>query len=322
MSIRRFVVAEESMLPGLAPGDEFVATDARLPAQGDVVAFPHPGRDDFWLVKRMAAGPGEEGGGHLLGEDEAWVTSDNLDATRADSRTLGPIPLASMWVRVTSLDAGTFGEAAILLAEEEASLGLIVDEWGLPPFRQREPGFSTLVLLILEQQVSLESGAAMFRRLLDLVDVVTTRTVLDAGDTGLRSIGVTRQKAGYLLGLAEAVSGGELDLDALPQTTEPDARARLIALKGIGLWTADAYLLSALRLPDVFPVGDRALQVGTMEALGLDAVPGPSDLETISAPWRPVRAVAARLIWHRYLSTRGRVEPPDPAAGQLMTDSA
>ncbi len=310
------------MLPGLVPGDEFVATDARRPAKGDIVAFPHPGRDDFWLVKRMAAGPGEEAGGRLLGEDEAWVISDNLDATRSDSRTLGPISFGSLWVRVTSLDAGTFGEAATLLAEEEPALGLIIDEWGLPPFWQREPGFSTLVLLILEQQVSLESGAAMFRRLLDLVDVVTAQTVLEAGDAGLRSIGVTRQKVGYLLGLAEAVSSGELDLEALPLTTESDARARLVALKGIGLWTADAYLLSALRLPDVFPTGDRALQVGAMEALGLDAVPGPEVLEALATPWRPVRAVAARLIWHRYLSTRGRVEPPDPVAGHVVIDSA
>ena len=310
------------MLPGLMPGDEFVASDSLHPAKGDVVTFPHPGRDDFWLVKRVAAGPGEMVEARVLTDDEAWVVSDNLNATRADSRTLGPIPVASLWVRVASLDAGTFGEAVALLADEEPALSRIVAEWGMPPFWQRDPGFPTLVLLILEQQVSLESGAAMFRRLLELVDVVTTEMVLDAGETGLRSIGVTRQKAGYLLGLAAAVSGGELDLEALPRAAESDARARLVALKGIGPWTADAYLLSALRLPDVFPVGDRALQVGTMEALGLDAVPGLDELEILSAPWRPVRAAAARLIWHRYLATRGRVEPPQPVAGHVVADSA
>ncbi len=320
MSIRRFVVAEESMLPALVPGEEFVATDSRPAQNGEVVAFRHPERDNFWMVKRMTAGPGEMVGDRLLAAGEAWVTSDNPDATRADSRTLGPLPVSSLWVRVTHLDAATFGEAADLLAEEEPALGVILSDFGMPPFWQREPGFSTLVLLILEQQVSLESGAAMFRRLLDLVVVVTPESVLTAGETRLRSIGVTRQKAGYLLGLAEAVSSGDLDLEALPLTDEPDARARLVALKGIGLWTADAYLLSALRLPDLFPVGDRALQVGVMEALGLGEVPDPEELETISAPWRPVRAVAARLIWHRYLATRGRVEPPDPLSGHVLAN--
>ena len=322
MSIRRFVVAEESMLPALIPGEEFVATDARRAVNGEVVAFRHPERDAFWMVKRMTAGPGEMAGDRLLAANEAWVTSDNPGATRADSRTLGPIPITSLWARVTHLDAATFGEAADLLAAEDPALGLILSDWGLPPFWQREPGFSTLVLLILEQQVSLESGAAMFRRLLDLLEAVTPERVLATGETRLRSIGVTRQKTGYLLGLAEAVSSGELDLEALARVTDTNARGRLMAIKGIGLWTADAYLLSALRLPNVFPVGDRALQVGVMEALGLGAIPDPEELEVLSTPWRPVRAVAARLIWHRYLATRGRVEPPDPAAGHVAAHLA
>lgn len=297
------------MLPTLVPGEEFVATDSRPPISGEVVAFPHPGRADFWLVKRMTAGPGDRVGDHLLGDNETWVTSDNSNLTRADSRTLGPIARDVLWARVTHLDDDTFIEAATLLGEEDPALGLIVQEVGLPAFWRREPGFSTLVLLILEQQVSLESGAAMFRRLIDLLGTVTPETVVAAGDMVLRSIGVTRQKSGYLLELAAAVTTGEIDLAALVNVGEVEARSRLMAIKGIGLWTADAYLLSALRLPDLFPIGDRALQVGVMEALGLDAVPTPEELEVLSAPWRPVRAVAARLIWHRYLAVRGRVEP-------------
>lgn len=308
------------MLPTLIPGQEFVATNSRPPVNGEVVVFPHPDRDDFWLVKRLTSGPGDSVGGRLLGDDEAWVTSDNSEATRADSRTLGPLSFESMWPQVTHLDEHTFGEAAILLGEEDPALGLILSEWDVPPFWRREPGFSTLVLLILEQQVSLESGAAMFRRLADLVGVVTPESVLSAGDLALRSIGVTRQKSGYLLGLADAVLGGDLDLPGLLIAAEADARSRLIAIKGIGLWTADAYLLSAVRLPDLFPIGDRALQVGVMETLGLGQIPEPEELELLSAPWRPVRAVAARLIWHRYLGSRGRVEPPDPMSGHLATN--
>jgi DNA-3-methyladenine glycosylase II len=320
--MHRFRVAEESMIPALVPGDEFVATDSRPPATGEIVAFPHPERPDFWLVKRLTAGPGEAVGGRVLGEWEAWVTSDNSDATLADSRTLGPLPVDSMWPRVTYLDAHTFVEAVSLLGGEDPDLGRLVDEWGVPSFWQREPGFSTLVLLILEQQVSLESGAAVFRRLLDLAGDVTPHSVLGAGDAGLRSIGVTRQKSGFLLGLAESVLTGDLDLPALRHAEEGEARSQLIAIKGIGLWTADAYLLSAIRLPDLFPIGDRALQVGIKEALDLDAVPDPEELEILSAPWRPVRAAAARLIWHRYLVTRGRVEPPDPVSGHMADDPA
>lgn len=310
--MRRFRVAESSMVPTLLPGDEFVATDSIRPRAGEVVALPHPERRDFWLVKRMVAGPGETIGDRRLGLNEAWVLSDNAMVTRADSRSLGPVPIQDLWRRVTHLDAITFAEAARMLADEDPSLNAIIEDWAIPVFWQREEGFPTLILLILEQQVSLESGAAMYRRLLELVGAVTPGSVLGVGEAGLTGIGVTRQKAGYMVSLAEAVESGTLDLPALPGLDEEEARARLLAMRGVGSWTADAYLLSALLLPDVFPIGDRALQVGVAEALGLQQIPGPNELEIISAPWRPVRAVAARMVWHLYLSRRGRSEPALP----------
>jgi DNA-3-methyladenine glycosylase II len=312
MPMRRFRVAENSMLPTLLPGEEFVASSSIRPQVGDVVALPHPDREGFWLVKRMVAGPGDSVGDRRLGADEAWVLSDNAAVTRADSRSLGPLPLRGLWPRVTRLDPTTFAEATQMLADEEPALAAIVDDWGMPAFWQRDPGFPTLVLLILEQQVSLESGAAMYRRLVDLLGVVTPGSVLGVGEAGLTAIGVTRQKAGYLVSLAYAVETGTLDLPSLQEVGEDEARARLQAMKGIGAWTADAYLLAALLLPDVFPLGDRALQVGVAEALGLEDVPGADGLEIVSAPWRPVRAVAARLVWHLYLSRRGRSEPVLP----------
>lgn len=152
----------------------------------------------------------------------------------------------------------------------------------------------------------------MFRRIADLVGEITPHSVFDAGEDSLRSIGVTRQKTSYLLDLAERIIGDQLDLSALGGHPTDVARATLLSIRGVGPWTADAYLLSALRRPDTWPVGDRALQVGTAEALGMQTVPDEGELEILAEPWRPVRAAAARLIWHAYLSERGRIEPTDP----------
>lgn len=304
--MRRFEIAQDSMLPNLRPGDEVVAIDSRSPEVGDVVVFPHPRRDDFWLVKRMAVPPRE------IGDDEAWVLSDNPAPTRADSRTLGPIDRRSLWKVVERLDPDSFGEACRLLAEEDEDLAAILETHGLPEFWERRPGFQTLVLLILEQQVSLESGAAMYRRLKTALDGVDAKAIDGFGEEGLRSIGVTRQKTGYLLDIARMDLSGELSLGSLDRMGAMAARQSLLRLRGVGPWTADAYLLSALRFPDIFPTGDRALKVGTGETLGLKAVPDQEQLEIVSHPWRPIRAAAARLIWHAYLTNRGRVEPPDP----------
>jgi DNA-3-methyladenine glycosylase II len=202
--------------------------------------------------------------------------------------------------------------AVELLASEDERLAGAVHRWGLPEFWHRSPGFPTLVLLILEQQVSLESGAAMYRRLASLLGQVTPAMVLEAGPDRLRSIGVTRQKTGYLLELATRIEDGDFDLEELESIPVDETRATLLGVTGIGPWTADAYLLSASRRPDMWPVGDRALQVGVAEVLGMSQVPDESQLETLGETWRPIRAVAARLIWHAYLSQRGRVEPPDP----------
>lgn len=311
--MRRFRVAEDSMRPTLVPGEELVATGARTATVGDVVVLPHPGRDQLWLVKRMAAGPGDEVPGHgRLDTDEAWVVSDNSRDDAVDSRRFGPVPLATLHPMVDRLDPASFAEAVEMLSAEDPALAAVTERDGVPGFWSRRPGFPTLVRLILEQQISLESGAAVYRRLAATVGEVTPETVADLGEAGLRQVGTTRQKARYLLGLAESVRAGGLALDELDGIGHPRARDRLLAVTGIGPWTADAYLLSALRLPDVFPVGDRALRVGAAEVLGLGSVPGPEDLELLSTPWRPVRAAAARLIWHAYLRRRGRVEPPDP----------
>ena len=138
----------------------------------------------------------------------------------------------------------------------------------------------------------------------------------------MRAIGVTRQKADYLVNLATQIATGELDIEGLDRLTVADVRARLVALKGIGPWTADAYLLSALRHIDIFPMGDRTLQVGAADVLGMKDPPSEQELELLGEPWRPVRAAAARIIWHSYLTSRGRVGPPDPTLARGASTSA
>jgi len=313
--MHRFRVAEFSMWPTLSPGEEFVVTSSRAPVVGDVVALPHPGREDFWLVKRLSALQDETIDGHgLLGPGMAWVTSDNPDVDAQDSSRFGPVQIGALHPRVEHLDQETFEEGVALLCTEEAQFAGVITEFGPPPFWQRPGGFATLVWLIMEQQVSLESGAAMYRRLHALLGSIDPDSFARITEADLRAIGVTRQKSLYLLALATRVASGELDLDGMGDIPFTEARRSLLEVKGIGPWTADAYLLSAMRFPDVFPVGDRALQVGTAEVLGMSNIPDEAELELIAEPWRPIRAVAARIIWHAYLKRRGRTEPADPTA--------
>lgn len=290
------------MRPTLAPGDEIVATDSRAPQIGEIVVFPHPQREDFWMVKRRVAPTTP------LPDDQGWVLSDNPEATRADSRKFGPIPIDQLRPVVDRLSATTFEEGRKLLIAEDPALKQVVSTYGVPEFWRRPPGFETMVLFILEQQVSLESGAAVYRRLVAAAGQMTPAAVMELGSARIMATGVTRQKTSYITDLAMALTSGEFDFDLVGRSSLPEARARLLALRGIGPWTADVYLLSALGHIDTFPVGDRALQVGTQEILEMNSVPNPDELEVLSDSWRPLRAVAARLIWHAYLTRRGRKE--------------
>ncbi|MPZ51453.1 MAG: DNA-3-methyladenine glycosylase 2 family protein [Acidimicrobiia bacterium] len=208
-----------------------------------------------------------------------------------------------------TLEPSGFAEAVELLTRDDADLASVVANHGIPEMWGRPPGFPSLVLFILEQQVSLASGKAVFERLRRGLGEMTPEAVLAGGPAKIRDAGVTRQKTTYLLELSEALLAGRFDLAALTHVDDSTARSRLLELNGVGPWTADVYLLSCLRRPDMWPVGDRALQVGVGELLGLANPPDSVQLEAIGERWRPLRAVAARLIWHNYLRERGREEP-------------
>jgi DNA-3-methyladenine glycosylase II len=211
---------------------------------------------------------------------------------------------------------GEFKRTLRKLAGADDNLAAALDRFGEPEFWHRQPGFTTLVLFILEQQVSLASGAAAFNRLRARVGNVTPAAVLIPSDEELRADGFSRQKSRYVRELARAVLEGRIDLASLESRPDEEVRRELVGLVGIGPWTADVYLLSCLRRPDVWPVLDRALQVATGEILGLEASPDPGLLLELGERWRPYRSSAARLMWHAYLSKRGRKESAFEAGQQ------
>lgn len=208
---------------------------------------------------------------------------------------------ARAWQRRQPLDTARLDYAVQVLACRDPHFAAIVATHGSPPLWQRPPGFATLLAIILEQQVSLASAQAAFRRLRRVADPLTPATFLALDDATLRAIGFSRQKAAYGRGLAQALLDGALDLEALADMDDEDAMRALMRLKGIGRWTAAVYLLEALLRPDVWPADDRALATAVQTVLGLPQRPAPAELERLAIPWQPWRAVAARLFWHAYL---------------------
>jgi DNA-3-methyladenine glycosylase II len=166
---------------------------------------------------------------------------------------------------------------------------------------RRSAGFTTLVHIILEQQVSLKSAKAMLLRLQSAIDPFTPERFVNLGESHLRGLGVTRQKSAYLLHLSGSLLSGDLSLVRLSRLSDDEARQRLTQIKGIGSWSADVYLLMAMRRADIWPAGDLALAVAAQELLRLKRRPTPDELERIAERWRPYRAVAARMLWQHYL---------------------
>lgn len=193
------------------------------------------------------------------------------------------------------------------LAGRDRDLARILREFGAPPEWFRAPGFPTLIHIILEQQISLASAGAAFTRLLALVaSPLTPARFLELDDAELKRAGFSRQKTVYGRHLARSIIDGELDLKAFVEMEDAEVKAELLKVKGIGAWTADIYLLRALRRPDAWPAGDLALMIAVQEAKRLASRPSPVELEVIAEPWRPHRAVAARLLWHYYLQRQAK----------------
>lgn len=204
-----------------------------------------------------------------------------------------------------NLDLQTLAKGVEYLARLDTALAGVVREHGPPPLWAREPGYSTLIQIILEQQVSLASAKAAYAKLCLIANPLNPEIFLELDDRGLKEAGFSRQKMVYCRELSIAVLDGKLRLDELDRLNDDAVRKELVKHKGIGPWSADIYLLEALLRPDIWPVGDLALASSVKELKGLSRRPDEAELSQIGNSWRPWRAVAARILWHSYLSERG-----------------
>lgn len=197
-------------------------------------------------------------------------------------------------------------EGTAYLAARDCDLARLFQADGVPPLWARKPCFSTLIHIVLEQQVSLASAMAMYRRLVDNLVPFTPEYFIEVGPSSLQSLGVTRQKAAYCIHVANAILEDQLNLKALSRMDDLAVLDMLTWIKGIGPWTASIYLLMALRRPDVWPPGDIALMNTLRKVKSLQTNPSPSTLSDITDTWRPFRSVAARMLWHHYLSEKAQ----------------
>lgn len=203
-----------------------------------------------------------------------------------------------------TLDRASLLSGVRTLTRNDPRLARLVAQYGVPPLWGRRPGFSTLLHIILEQQVSLASARALYLRLASEARPLGPAGVLALGTAGLRNLGVTRQKAGYVCALADQVARGELVLHRLSACSDVEAQRRLMLVPGIGPWTAGIYLLMALRRPDIWPPGDLALHKALGRLQGSASPLALGEVEELTRRWRPLRAVAARILWQAYLAER------------------
>jgi len=194
-------------------------------------------------------------------------------------------------------------DAIKYLSEKEPVFKFIIEKYGMPPIPKRPQGFETLVLLILEQQVSIDSAKATFLKLKAEFGVLEPQELSFKTDEAFRNLGVSRQKTAYIKALSSTILNKEIDLESLATKTSPQVREELIKIKGIGNWTIDVYLMFALQAPDVLPLGDIAIVNTIKELLEIQEK---QEMELHTAKWSPHRSAASFLLWHYYLQKRGR----------------
>ncbi len=206
-------------------------------------------------------------------------------------------------IMIKSLNQRLLKKACIGLSRDHPQLAHVYNTYGTPPLWDREPGFATLLQIILEQQVSLASAKACFDKLAASISDITPENLLTLNNAEMKTVGFSRQKTGYARPLSEAILEKRIDLDGLHNMPNAEDKGELTKLKGVGEWTSDIYLLMVLLRPDVMPRGDIALHTAWHKLSG-EPRPTSDDFIAIAEKWRPFRSVAARLLWHFYLSEK------------------
>ena len=202
------------------------------------------------------------------------------------------------------LNESNLKEATSWLAARDPALSTVVHQYGYPPLWAREPGFASMVHIILEQQVSLASALAAFHRLQSHIGEITPLKFLEINDDELFRIGFSRQKKTYVRGLAEAVLKGRFIFEALASMSADDIRTYMKQLKGVGDWTVDVYALMCLLHPDLLAEGDIALYESYRVLYALENRPNHDFFKENTLHWQPWRSVGARILWHFYLCKR------------------
>lgn len=210
--------------------------------------------------------------------------------------------------RIDSLDDIEAGLNALILADTR--LADIRSRSHAVPLRRSEPGFESLASIIVAQQVSTASAAAIWARLKQAIDPLTPEAYIAGGEEAWRFAGLSRPKQRALMAVSQALAGGDLDLHGLCDLPAEEAIAALTAIKGIGPWTAEVYLLFSAGHPDVFPAGDVALQTAVGHAFAHETRPDAAALRKLAEDWAPWRGVAARLFWAYYAAIKGREAAP------------
>lgn len=203
-----------------------------------------------------------------------------------------------------SFDENNFHQLCDQLAGKDASIKQIIQQYGYPPLWSRKASFETLIQIILEQQVSLASAKAALVKLKEKIGIVTPQKLLPLSDAELKACYFSRQKTVYARCLAQAILNKEISIKNLQLLDDESVRAKLTAIKGIGHWTTDVFLMMVLHRTDLFPTGDIALMNSVRYVKQLPAHASKEEILLIADKWRPNRTIAAFIFWHAYIKRK------------------